>query len=195
MRGLALRRIEQLADVERFAFQPRFEARRGQQIVQRHRQLEAILGGIERFEIEHADRVIGGFWIAWISASMVRFSPFRQALSKMFESRMCSRLFIGSASMPSSDSTAVAAPVMRSRNSSAIFQQSAVGRGEGFQKRKRNAGVAARRVDREVGGRLQAPNAFAALSPLCEACCATDSACAAANCSRVTPFAFARRPR
>ena len=52
---LARRRVEQALDVERLAFHPRAEPGRGEQVVERHRELEAILRREERLEVEHAD--------------------------------------------------------------------------------------------------------------------------------------------
>jgi hypothetical protein len=52
---LALRRPEHAADVERLALHPRGESRRGEQVVEAHRQLEARLGGEEGLEVEDAD--------------------------------------------------------------------------------------------------------------------------------------------
>ena len=52
---LSLRRVQQAGDVQRLALQPRLEARRGQQVVQRHRQRKPLLGRVERLQVEHAD--------------------------------------------------------------------------------------------------------------------------------------------
>ena len=54
-RRLSLRRVEQPGNVQRFAFQPRLETWRGQQIIQRHREREPFLGRVERFQIQHSD--------------------------------------------------------------------------------------------------------------------------------------------
>ncbi len=62
--------------------------------------------------------VIGGDWIAWISAARSRFRPSRQAPSRIVESRMCSRLWIGSASIPSRPSRLVTVVLTRSASSS-----------------------------------------------------------------------------
>ena len=69
----------------------------------------------------------GGFCTAMISCAMSRSSPARQAFSRMVESRMCSRLRTGSASMPTRPSSADTVPWMRSRRVSASVSQSSVG--------------------------------------------------------------------
>ena len=92
------------------------EAGRGEQVVELHRQLEALLGGIEAFEIHDADFVEAGrSGCARMSAAMSRSLPSRQARSRMFESRMCSRLWSGSASMPRRPSRPEAAALIRLR--------------------------------------------------------------------------------
>ena len=54
-RGRPLSAVEQAIDVERFALEPGAEAGRRQQLIELHRQREAILRREERFEIDHAD--------------------------------------------------------------------------------------------------------------------------------------------
>ena len=103
----------------------------------------------------------------------MRSSPFFHAVSKMFESRICSRLFIGSAvdaHERKQRSRGAGDPIAQEL---AIVGDGCIGSGEGFQKRDRNAGVAARRVDREIGGRLQPLDPFTALPPVWRALCAT----------------------
>ncbi|OQA37873.1 MAG: hypothetical protein BWY52_03324 [Chloroflexi bacterium ADurb.Bin325] len=51
---LARRRVQQRGDVERLSLQPGPEAGRGHDVVERHRQVEAILLRVERVEIQHA---------------------------------------------------------------------------------------------------------------------------------------------
>ena len=63
---------------------------------------------------------------------------------------MCSRLWIGSASMPSRPSKLVTVVLMRSRSSFAVFHHGLARRGERFEDRQRHAGIAARRVDGHV---------------------------------------------
>ena len=52
---LAFRRVQNLLNVERFAFHPTAEAGRGEQIIERHRQLETIFRRGKRFDIHHAN--------------------------------------------------------------------------------------------------------------------------------------------
>ena len=54
-RGLPFGRVEQRRRVERLAFEPLLEPGRGQQAVEPHRQLEAVLRREERLEIDDAD--------------------------------------------------------------------------------------------------------------------------------------------
>ena len=56
----------------------------------------------------------GGFCTERISAARSRLSPWRQAASSSADSRMCSRLRIGSASMPSRPSSPATAEPTRS---------------------------------------------------------------------------------
>ncbi len=52
---LACITAQEAADVERRALHPELEARRGEQVVERQRELEAVLLRVERVEVEHAD--------------------------------------------------------------------------------------------------------------------------------------------
>ncbi len=52
---LAAGAAQQLADVERDALHPELEAGRGEQVVERERELEAVLLRVEGVEVEHAD--------------------------------------------------------------------------------------------------------------------------------------------
>ena len=58
---LAFRREEEPLDVERLALEPDAESRRGEQVVDRHRELEAVLGRVEGLDVEHADLFEGRF--------------------------------------------------------------------------------------------------------------------------------------
>src|SRR5262249_13956406 len=57
---LALFRIQEMLDLERFTLHPSLKARRGQQIVQPNRQGHALLFWIKRFGRQHADFVKWG---------------------------------------------------------------------------------------------------------------------------------------
>ena len=100
---------------------------------------------------------------------MVRSSPFFHALSKMFDSRICSRLFIGSDSMPMRDRRAVAAPEMRSRMASRSSTIVCIGSRKRLQQRNRNTRAAAGRVDCKLGRRLKPLDTLTALPPLLQA--------------------------
>ncbi len=74
----------------------------------------------------------GGAWMAWISAAKSRSSSFFHVWSRMVEMRMCSRLWIGSASTPSNPSKLVTVVLIRSRSSSASSRTSADGAAKDF---------------------------------------------------------------
>ncbi len=57
--GLARRRVEERADVERVALQPGLEPGRGQQVVDHHGELVAVGRGIEGVDLENADALEG----------------------------------------------------------------------------------------------------------------------------------------
>ena len=63
-------------------------------------------------------RFTGGVWICWMRPARSSSCPWRHAVSRMVAIRMCSRLLIGSASMPSRPRRLVAVVPMRSRSSS-----------------------------------------------------------------------------
>jgi hypothetical protein len=54
-RGPAVFGVEQAIDVERFAFEPGAESRRGEQLVDLHGERESVLRREERFEIDDTD--------------------------------------------------------------------------------------------------------------------------------------------
>ncbi len=63
-------------------------------------------------------RVTGGDWIAWMKPARSRSCFCLQAVSRMVERRMCSLLWMGSASIPSRLSRLVTVVLMRSLNRS-----------------------------------------------------------------------------
>ena len=69
----------------------------------------------------------GGVWICWMSPGRSRSRPSRHAASKSRASRMCSRLWSGSASIPRRPSRLVAVVAIRSRKSSASSRTAAAG--------------------------------------------------------------------
>ena len=76
--------------------QPGLEAGRGQQVVEPHRQREALLGREERLEV-HARRcaATGGLWICWISAGEVEVLALLPGRARGWSRAGCAR---GSAS-------------------------------------------------------------------------------------------------
>ena len=90
------------ADVERLALQPGLEARRRQQVVEPHRELEALLRREERIHGEHADLLQRRLLDVADQAGEVEVAPVLPGVvEKRRDTRMCSRLVSGSASMPS----------------------------------------------------------------------------------------------
>jgi len=69
----------------------------------------------------------GGFCTARITPARSGLSPLRHAASRIADSRMCSRLLIGSASMPSSASRPATDEAMRSLSAVASASVSAAG--------------------------------------------------------------------
>ena len=89
---LALRRVEQPLNVERLAFHPGGEAGRGEQVVELHRQLEALLGRKEALQVDHADLVeAAAIWIARISAAMSRLLPVAPGSGRGCSTAGCAR--------------------------------------------------------------------------------------------------------
>ena len=63
-------------------------------------------------------RAKGGAWIAWMNPARSRSCPCFQAVSRIVERRICSRLWIGSASIPRRLSRLVTVVAIRSPSSS-----------------------------------------------------------------------------
>ena len=82
---------------------------------------------------------------------------------------MWSRLFTGSASMPSRPRRLVTVVVTRSRNASPSSAAPPLGAASDFEDRHRQAGLAPRRVDDDVGRLAEARNPAAVLAPLGQA--------------------------
>ena len=77
--------------------------------------------------------------------------PARQAWSRDLDSRICSRLRTGSASMFSSATDRPPAAATRSRIASTSVEDGGGGASSDLQHRQRQAGICARRVDGDVG--------------------------------------------
>ena len=136
----------------------------------------------------------GGDCTAWIRPAMSRSCPARQAWSRTFASRMCSRLEIGSASMPRSASR----PETGRGDSLAIgFGLVDQGRRRSVERaehRQRQPGAASRRIDRQVDRVAEPCDPCAVLVPRRPALLAICSAVCAANCSTVRALAGSPRP-
>ena len=89
---LALGRVQQAADVERLALHPGGEPGRGQQVVQRHRQREPLLGGKKRLEVERRRPCrTAASGSARIRPARSRSRPARQALVEDVRRAGCAR--------------------------------------------------------------------------------------------------------
>ena len=104
-----------------------------------------------------------------IRAARSRSSPSLHASARIVESRMCSRLFSGSASTPSRAEQARGGRGDALAQDLLVLARRGLGRRERLQDRDRQPRGRARRVDREVGGVPQAPDARAVLAPLGQA--------------------------
>ena len=119
--------------------------------------------------------------------SIVRSRPARHAFPRSVEMSACSRLFSGSASMPTSDSRLVAARGFRSPSASASSRTAAGGAANDLQNREAAARPAARRVD-ENSTADRRRSMRAASCPHSARPFVQRSASAAANASGVEPF-------
>ena len=99
-RGLPSGRVQHRLDVERRPGRPCRERRRGEQPVELHRQPHPVVGREELVELEHtelADRRVADHARRASAGRAHRPSPHECAIR--FDSRMCSRLVSGSASI------------------------------------------------------------------------------------------------
>ena len=110
-------------------------------------------------------RDTGGDCTAWITAARSRSRPCFQALPRIVESRICSRLWTGSAWMPTSASNAVAVALTRSRSNSGSSAMAAPGAANDFIMETGSPAVLPGSVNRKVGRRLQPPDAVRVLPP------------------------------
>ena len=109
------------------------------------------LAGKERLELDHPDAAERRVLDQPRSAQRARGRvPAFQALARMLEIRMCSRLCIGSASIPSSPRRLVAVVPTRSLSASASSRIACGRGGERLEDRDRQPGLAARGVDAEL---------------------------------------------
>ena len=162
---LAFRRVEQPLHVQRLAFGPRGKSRRRGQVVQAHRQREAVLGREERFQRQDADALHARFLYRLDERQQVEIPPGAPfAIDDGGKQNVFARLErIGLHADERQQ-----AGHGRGR---AVAQRGIVGgeacrrRGERRQDRQRQTGAGAGRVDREVGGGFQAANARAVLAP------------------------------
>ena len=146
---LALGREQQSLDVERLALEPHAEAGRGEQVVHRHRELEAVLGRDRRSRRRTrrpCRRAASG---SRRSGPRDRARCPGSRPHRRSRTAGCARgSSAGSAAMPTSPSRPATAAEMRSRVATRI---AAFGRRrERAQDRERQARRAARRVDRDV---------------------------------------------
>ncbi len=166
---LAVRVVEQPADIQRLAFEPRGEGRRGEQAVQRHRQFVAILGREEEFQIDDADPI----------HRRILDAPDQLGEVEVFAGTPSSAENVGNEDVLAAAHrigiNAEETQKARGREADpieeefAILEQCRRRRGEGGEDRHRNAGRRARREDGEIGRFAQTLDPISILSPRGEA--------------------------
>ena len=166
---LARWRVVDALDVERLAFQPRAEAGRGEQVVDGRGEREAILRRIKRFHVHHADALDArGLNFLNQRGEVEIAAVLPGALNDVGEED-------GFAALRRVGFDAHQTEQAADGGVDAFAQQLAVvedrlrRRGEGIENGDGNAGVAARRVDGELGRFAQPPDALAVLVPTGEA--------------------------
>ena len=167
-RGLPASLRRSAADVERVALQPELEAGRGEQVVERQRELEAVLLREEGVEVEHADlgeRRLLDLRDQRGEVERLALGP-RRAEDAREQDVLAALDRVGvdaeerqQARRDGADLLADAPPRRSGRRGGANEPSTETGR----------PGVAARRVDREVGRVAQALDARAVLAPVGEA--------------------------
>ena len=168
MRGLPVVRVEQLLDVECFALEPGFEARRRDQAIHPQREFHPLLRRVEALDVEHAHLVERGL------------------LHGLDDRGEVGALALAPHGVQDRREQDVLAALERVRidaeqseqagncRANAFLECGGVARGgrvrcgKRAQDRQRTAGVRARRVDRDLGGVAQALDARAVLVPLGE---------------------------
>ncbi len=168
-RGLPCRRVEQALDVERLALHPRAEPRRGQQVVERHRELEPLGRREERLEIHDADLLHGRCLNQLNQRGDVEVTslPPRGVHDRREQDVLAALDRVGVDAQQSQQAR-------RGRRDPFAHQVGVaeeVGRrrGERLHDRQLQARVGSRRVDGELGRVLQARDAAAVLVPLRQA--------------------------
>ncbi len=163
---LPLRCVEQAAHVERLALAPGGEGRRGQQIVEDHRQLEAVLRREERLEVQHAELLEGGALDRADQRGEIEVAPLAPgAIEERREQDV-----LAAADRIRLDPQQGQQP--RHRREGALAKRLLVtghlgrGCGERAQHAERNPRAAARGVDGEVGRIAEAGDALTRLTPL-----------------------------
>ena len=163
---LAVGRVEQALHVERLAGGPGLEAGRGEQVVHRHGQLEAILRRVERLEVEHAhagDRRGLDALDEVGQAEVFAVLP-RRAHQRREQDVLAAAHRVGLD--PEQPEQAGDGGREALADQLGVGGRLAAGRLERLQDREREAGLAARRVDGEVGRLAQAGDPLAVLPPL-----------------------------
>ena len=162
---LALGRPQQALDVEGLAFEPRGEAGRCEQVVQRHRQAEAVLGGVEGLEVHDTDALDARVLDFLDQAAEIEADPRPptavQDLREQDVFATADRVGIEAEQGEQAGDRghhALAHGVV-------VLAHGFGRRGEGTEHGQGQAGTAAGRVDRDVGRVLEALDACAVLAP------------------------------
>ena len=163
--GLAALTKEHAVDVQRFALEPGFKARGGQQIVQAHSQLKPLFGRIKRIQVHDADalkrrRLNGTDQPGKIKGTAGRPGGFKNvgnqnvfAAGNRIGFQAEQRQQAGGRGLDALAQQIQILSDMRRRRCKAA------------QDADRQAGTAARRVHGKIGRRLQTGNALSILSP------------------------------
>jgi hypothetical protein len=162
----AIAGMQQALQIERLTLEPGTEAGRGEQVVDGHRQAEAILGRVESLEVEHAHLLEGRLLDRADQAGEVEraaLAPGSVEDGGQQDVLAALQRVGGNADQPEQPGDHAAHPfAQRGR----LGGRASLRRFERAQHRQRQAGVAARRVDGHVRRVAEVPYARAVLAPL-----------------------------
>ena len=166
MAGLPVGSVQQLADVQFLALHPGSKARGGQQVVERHHQLEALLGRVEGLQVENTD----------LLHRRILHIPDDRLQVQIFTVVPCPAEDRGKQNvLPALDSLGFYANQVEQAHHGradsilekfAVLQNSRLRRSKRLQDGDRKSGAAARRVHNKLRGLSQALDALAGLPPL-----------------------------
>ncbi len=158
--------IEQVADVEGFPRQPGLEAGRGQQVVERHDQPEAVFGRVERFQVQHADGGDGRVLDLMDQRRQVQVLAAAPGVVEHGgeENELAALDGVGFDADQTEQAGDGGVDVLGKQFG--VVEHGGFGRGKGLEHRHRDARVAPRRVDADIGGVAQPLDTRAVLAPI-----------------------------